>query len=167
MNNRPGWLLSLFAATLVPTLLPTVYFSVVMLTSPYPNWTTLFLVFIVAFVTALGHVAFLGIPGVLVLSRARQLKAWTVCALGFFCGCLPMAMWTWPLQASRRGASSSEWDGEKMVHSIVNGVPTLTGWINYGEGVATMGALGAAAAAVFWLTWKYTGRPHRIDVSGA
>jgi hypothetical protein len=157
MNTTTRWLLSLCAATLVPTLLPTLYFCVVFLTSPYPDGTAIFLVFIVALMITLGHLGFLGIPGLLVLSRTRQFKAWTICVLGFFLGCLPMSIWSWPLRASLRGASESHWDGEKMMSSMVNGVPTFAGWLSYGKGVLAVGLLGAASGTAFWLAWKYAG----------
>ncbi|MES2071703.1 MAG: hypothetical protein V4488_15215 [Pseudomonadota bacterium] len=149
--------MSLTTATLVPTLLPTAYFSVVLLASPYPNSGTIFIVAIVAFLASLGHVAVLGIPGLLLLSRARQFKALPICLLGFFLGCLPMGIWSWPLKASLRGASDSHWDGEKIVHSMVDGVPTLIGWVSYGEGVLSMGAFGAVAGVAFWLAWRNSG----------
>lgn len=153
MNNKRRWLLSLSIATLVPTLLPTVYFAVVLLASPYPDSNTIFIVAIVAFLASLGHVAILGIPGLLLLSRTRKFKAWAICLLGFFLGFLPMSIWSWPLKASLRGASDSHWDGEKIVHSMVDGVPTLVGWVSYGQGVLSMGALGLASGAAFWLAW--------------
>jgi hypothetical protein len=160
MNNKRRWLLSLSIATLVPTLLPTVYFAVLLLASPYPNSSTVFIVAIVAFVASLGHVA-LAIPGLLLLSRTRQFKAWTICLLGFFFGCLPMSIWSWPLKASLRGASDSHWDGEKIVNSMIDGSPTLVGWVSYGEGVLSMGALGALSGAVFWLAWRNIGNSSR------
>jgi hypothetical protein len=160
MNNKRKWLLSLFTATLVPTFLPTVYFAVLLLASPYPNSSTIFIVAIVSFVASLGHVA-LGIPGLLLLSRTRQFKAWAICLLGFFLGCLPMSIWSWPLKASLRGASDSHWDGEKVVHSIVDGVPTLVGWVSYGQGVLSMGALGLASGAAFSIAWWNIGSSSR------
>ena len=161
MNTRARWLSSLCAAILVPTLLPTFYLSIESLASPYPNSGVIFLTFIVALISALGHLGLLGIPGLLVLSRARQFKAWTICLLGFFLGCLPMSIWSWPLRASLRRASESHWDGQRVVNSMVNGVPTLAGWLSYGEGVLAMGTLGAASGAAFWLAWKYIGRTNQ------
>lgn len=158
MNTTTRWLFSLGAATLVPTLLPTLYFSAVFLASPYPNGAAIFLVFMVALMVTLGHLGILGLPGLLLLSRSQQFKAWTICLLGFSLGCLPMSIWSWPLRPSLRGASESHWDGEKIVNSMVNGVPTLVGWMSYGEGVLVLGLLGAASGAAFWLAWKYTGR---------
>jgi hypothetical protein len=160
MNCKRRWLLSITAATLAPTLLPTIYFSVLSLASRYHNSITIYVVAIVAFIVPLGHVAALGIPGLLLLSRARQFKAWTICVLGFFFGCLPMSIWSWPLKASLHGTSDAHWDGQKIVHSMVNGVPTLVGWISYLEGVVSMGALGAVSGAAFWFAWKNIGTLH-------
>jgi hypothetical protein len=154
MNSKLRWLLSITTATFVPTLLPTIYFAVVSLASPYPNSSTIFIVTIVAFLVSLGHIAALGIPGLLLLHRTRQFKAWTICGMGFFFGCLPTSIWSWPLKASLRGASESHWDGDKIVHSMVDGVPTLVGWIGYLEGVLSMGAFGAVSGAAFWLAWR-------------
>jgi hypothetical protein len=162
MNNKRQWFFGLTTATLVPTLLPTVYFAVVLLASPYPNSSTIFIVAIVAFLVSLGHVAILGIPGLLLLSRTRQFNAWAICLLGFFLGCLPMSIWSWPLKASLRGASDSHWDGEKIVHSMVDGIPTLVGWVSYGQGVLSMGALGLASGVAFSLAWWNIGSSSRL-----
>jgi hypothetical protein len=154
MNTESRWLFSITTATIVPTLLPTIYFAVLSHASSDPNKNTVFIVAIVAFLVVLTHIAVLGIPGLLLLSLTRQFKAWTICVLGFFFGCVPISIWAWPLKSSLRGASDSHWDGEEMVQSLVNGVPTLSGWIGYGEGVLSMGALGAVSGAAFWLTWR-------------
>jgi len=157
MNILPRWLWGAIAATLLPTCLPTIYFGWFDLTSPYPNGTTVLLIFIVAFVISLGHVAFLGIPGLFLLRKIRKFTVWAISLLGFLAGCLPMGLWSWPLKSSLRGTSYTYWDGEKMVSSMIDGIPTHVGWISYGEGVITMGVLGAVSGLAFWVAWNKSG----------
>ncbi len=68
-----------------------------------------------------------------------------------------MSIWSWPLRDYLRGATESHRDGEKIVYSMVDGVPTLVGWTSYAGGVLSMGALGAISAGAFWLAWRYFG----------
>lgn len=163
MNNEHRWLWSLIAATLMPTCLPTIYFSVLSLASPYPDSSALLLIAIVAFIVSLVHVILLGIPGLLLLSKMGQFTGWSISLLGFLAGCLPMGLWSWPLKSSLHGASDAHWDGERIVSSMVDGIPTLVGWISYVEGTMWMGAMGAVSGLVFWVVWNKSGSSSRRE----
>jgi hypothetical protein len=155
MANR-RWFCGLAAAVLVPTILTTAYFSAILLASPYPSGSAISFLAIVAFVTSLLHVVFLAWPGLIFLSRKQLFSFSTVCIFGFVAGCLPIGILTWPLQSAMRGASDRHWGGTEMVSSIIDGVPTLTGWISYATGVGSMGLLGAVAGLAFWMAWQRT-----------
>lgn len=157
MSNQRRWLWGLTAAALLPTCLQIIYFAGLEFASPYPNSDVLLFIALVAFIVSLSHVVLLGFPGLLLLSKMRQLRGWSICLLGFLAGCLPVGLWAWPLKSSLRGASDSHWDGEKMVSSMVNGIPTLVGWLNYVEGVMLMGVLGAISGLAFWIVWNTSG----------
>ncbi|MGN6229474.1 MAG: hypothetical protein ACTHNM_18760 [Dyella sp.] len=88
----------------------------------------------------------LGIPAYLLLRWRKAVRWWSTIASGFVLGAVPVAVFSWPLRFSQ-GASATV-DG---VPTLVNGAPTLAGWLQYLESVAFFGACGAAAATTFWL----------------
>lgn len=89
----------------------------------------------------------LGIPAYLALRGRPALRWWGVWLAGFLLAAVPFGLLTFPDLASNPG-EFMEAGGVKLV---VNGVPTLAGWINYLEGVVFLGACGTLAAAVFWV----------------
>ena len=91
------------------------------------------------------YVIVLGMPAYAVLRWRNAVRGWSTIATGFVLGAAPVAVLLWPLRNSR-GASATI-DG---VSTIVNGVPTIAGWLQYLESVASFGVCGAAAATAFW-----------------
>lgn len=163
MTSGSRWLLSLLAAALVPILLPTIYFSFVIAQNPYGSASGIFLVVLAAATATVAHLVVLGIPSLALLHRFQQMKAWTVCLLGFVIGCVPMSIISWPIKRGR-GTLVAQSEGEKMFAAIMEASPTTADWISYGEGVMTMGALGAASSAAFWVSWWLTGRSDAAKV---
>lgn len=47
-----------------------------------------------------------------------------------------------------------------MVSTMIDGVPTMAGWVIYMTGTATMGAFGGFGGFAFWLVWR-TMRPNK------
>jgi len=92
------------------------------------------------------YVLVFGIPAYLLLRWRNAVRWWSTIASGFVLGAAPVAVLSWPLGFSR-GASATI-DG---VPTLVNGIPTFAGWLQYLELVAFMGTCGAASAAAFWL----------------
>lgn len=41
-----------------------------------------------------------------------------------------------------------------MVQTVVDGVPTLAGWLSYANAVAGMGAFGTVGGLAFWVVWR-------------
>ena len=74
-------------------------------------------------------------------------------ASAFLVGAIPVGILTWPLNfPSLKGTASIN-----AVMTIVDGVPTLAGWLAYLEGLGTFGAFGATGGLAFWLTLKFSG----------
>jgi hypothetical protein len=94
---------------------------------------------------AAGHVVCLGIPAYAVLRWRNAVRWWSAVATGAVLGAAPLAVLSWP---SHNSPVSASVDG---VRTIVNGTPTLAGWLQYLESVLFFGACGAAAATTFWL----------------
>jgi hypothetical protein len=65
-------------------------------------------------------------------------------------GAIPDAIDTWPLGYSELRASAVLGG----VQTMINGVPTIAGWLNFFAGVAFYGAFGVASAVGFWLVWR-------------
>jgi hypothetical protein len=104
-------------------------------------------------VVAAAHVLVLGILAAVVLARFKAMTWWSCPAMAFLLGCLPVGILTWPLRHSA-GFSASHWQGGRMVDTVVDGVPTLAGWLNWLAGMGLMGALGASGGLAFWFAWR-------------
>lgn len=91
-----------------------------------------------AITTATLHVAFLGLPALVLHFVMARLRWWTLIGLGALCGFLPTAVWSWPL--------------------MVPPAPTVEAWAGYGAAVGAMACYGAIAGLGFWLVWALWGR---------
>ena len=100
----------------------------------------------------------LGIPAYLLLRWRNAVRWWSTIASGFVLGAVPIAVFSWPLRFSQ-GASASV-DG---VPTLVNGIPTFAGWLQYLESVAFFGACGAVAGTTFWLISRSPNRSLKAD----
>jgi hypothetical protein len=108
------------------------------------------------------YVIVLGVPTYVVLRSCNAIRWWSTLASGFVLGAAPVAVLSWPLSGSP-GASASI-DG---VRTLVNGIPTFAGWLQYLESAAFFGACGAAAATAFWLVARRPNRSFEADGSAA
>lgn len=109
--------------------------------------------------TSFLYVVVLGIPAFLLLRWGKAIYWWSATAVGFLLGCVPVAFSLWPADADLQ-TRASHWDGEKMVQTVVDGVPTLAGWVSYAKSVVLMGAFGAVGGLAFWLIW-WVMRPNK------
>jgi hypothetical protein len=142
--------LAFLAAILVPTCLMTGWYLWSQFATFKPDdqyiWVRTENFSMLCALISAAYVIVLGIPAYLVLHWRNAVRWWPTFASGFVLGSTPVAVLTWPLRNSA-GASATI-DG---VRTLVNGVPTFAGWLQYLYSAAFFGACGAAAAAVFWL----------------
>ena len=96
------------------------------------------------------HVIVLGIPTYVLLRWRNAVRWWTTIPSGFLLGAVPAAIFSWPLRYPGLKTSASI----NGVQTMINGVPTLAGWLQYLEGLSFMGACGIVGATAFWLIWR-------------
>lgn len=111
------------------------------------------IVFIYGILVSGFHVFTLGLPIVWVLIRLNKLNIWSCVIAGFIAACIPMAIWSWPVDYSYKSSSIS-WHRTEAVITKTDGIPTLTGWLDYFQGTAFMGIFGIISALSFWWIWR-------------
>ena len=94
-----------------------------------------------------GHVIVLGIPAYLVLRWRGALRWWSALLSGFVLGAIPVGVLSWPLRYPDLKSSATV----NGVQTMIDGIPTMAGWLQYLGGLSFFGACGAFAAAAFWL----------------
>ena len=99
---------------------------------------------------AAAHVLLLGVPVFAFLYWRNWVRWWSLTAFGFVVGCIPAGIIFWPPRYERRQYASS-WQ-EDGVWTMIDGMPTLAGWLEFGKRLAWFGALGAVGALAFWFT---------------
>jgi hypothetical protein len=146
---------ALLGAAVVSTVLFTALTAVPALwMQPAPAWVSIVHLGLFAFAVTVAHVVILGAPVFAILGRMRWIRWWSATLVGFVLGCVPTAIWSWPLKGSGPGTSVSVVEGKHLVQIMVNGVPTLAGWLRYARGVGEAGLCGAVAGLVFWYMWR-------------
>jgi hypothetical protein len=106
----------------------------------------------VTFIVALAHAVILGLPLFFIL-RSKFPIGIVSCALGgFSVGSAPTAVLA---LISMIGLQSASTGGKA---TVVNGVPTLAGWIEYALTVGFMGLVGLTGGLTFWLAMRVTGQ---------
>jgi hypothetical protein len=108
----------------------------------------------------LASTLFLGLPCFVAIELKRGVNTISAIVAGFAVGAVPFGV----LGLLPKGNYSASTNN---VPTIVNGIPTLAGWIEYLELLLTFGALGALAGLVFWLTLKWCGRRTTVAESAA
>jgi len=101
-------------------------------------------------IVAAAHVLLLGVPAFALLYWRNCVRWWSLTALGFVVGCIPAGILFWPPRYEKRTYASS-WQ-EDGVWKMIDGLPTLAGWLKYGKGLVWFGVLGAIGALAFWFT---------------
>lgn len=117
------------------------------------------ILFVIAFgmaalVIAAGHVAILGFPASIIGWSFGLIRWWSSTIVGFFLGCLPIAL----LMLPRKGSGSSV----QGIPLEIDGVFTSAGWVNFAQLVLIMGFFGAVGGLAFWLVWRYWDRITRV-----
>jgi hypothetical protein len=91
------------------------------------------------------HVVVLGVPAYFLLRWRGLLRWWSALLAGFVLGAVPAAVISWPLRYATPGSYASS----NGVETMVNGVPTVAGWLQFMVGAAFFGACGFVAATAF------------------
>lgn len=99
------------------------------------------------FIVSSGHVLFLGMPAYLLVRRFSVVRFWSTIVGGFLLGSIPIAIFTWPLRYPLQKVSSTS----NGVQTMIDGVPTMAGWLEYIGAFSFFGVCGAVAAMVFWV----------------
>jgi len=102
---------------------------------------------VMCFILSGGAVFLLGLPAYLVLLKIRMACQWVTLSTGFCLAAIPMAIFTWPPKQSALKTSASV----NSVQTMMDGIPTLTGWFEFIQGVLLLGLCGVLAALAFWL----------------
>ena len=106
---------------------------------------------------AIPFVLFIGIPATLLLAHRGKL-GWRLLALiGFVAAATPVAI-SGP-GGSPGYSSGGNWHG-KYVDFVVNGEPTLYGWLNHIESIFFFGLHGLVGATVFYALWRRSMGPN-------
>lgn len=158
--------LAFLTAILVPACLMTAWylwgqFATFKPDDPYIWVRTGHFIILCTLISA-AYVIVLGIPTYVVLRWRNVVRRWPTIASGFVLGIVPVAVLSWPLRFSK--GSSASVDG---VATLVDGIPTFAGWLQYLELLTLFGACGAAAATAFWLVARCPNRSFEADGSAA
>jgi len=145
--------LSIIAAILAPAFLISAWylygqFTIFESNDPY-IWVRTKKFIISSLVISSGHVLLLGLPVFLLMRWANIVRWWSTVAVGFVLGAIPIAIYTWPVHS--KGNFTASVNG---IATVINGVPTQEGWLQYAYSFSYMGLLGAMSALAFWLVWR-------------
>jgi hypothetical protein len=109
---------------------------------------------LLALFISVGHAVVLGLPLFLIFRSMGWISAISCIAGGAIVGVLPVGLLAWPFRPGN--GTYSSFNG---VVTVVNGIPTVAGWLSYLQFLAFLGAFGALAGLVFWLALKLGGYP--------
>lgn len=102
---------------------------------------------IICFFISAGFVFLLGLPAYFVLRKFQLVRRWPTLCVGFSLAAIPMVIFTWPLKHLEMKKSASV----NGVQTMIDGVPTLAGWLQFVQGVLFFGVCGLLGALAFWL----------------
>jgi len=142
--------LAFLAAALFPTCLMTGWylygqFATFEANDPYIWVRTRGFLFMCLWV-ATAFVVVLGVPAYFLLRKLNAVRWWSTVATGFILGAVPYTIFAWPLQYAELHSSSTV-DG---VQTMIDGIPTAAGWIQFTSAALFFGACGAVGALAFW-----------------
>ena len=108
-------------------------------------------------VFAIPFVVIVGVPAALLLSRDRALRWAPLALVGTVAAILPLLA---IIPGGGTGDSSGgNWHGQ-VVDYVVNGKPTLYGWLSYLESLLYFGLPGLIGASVFYAVWRRSMGPN-------
>jgi len=143
--------LAFLAAILAPTLILAAWylygqFQTFDSADPY-IWIRTRSFLTICLVISAAYVVALGIPAYALLRWRKAIRWWSTIAMGFLLGVIPPAVLFWPLRYGELKTTSS-FNGAQ---TMIDGMPTAAGWMQYLAGITSFGALGGVGAFAFWL----------------
>jgi hypothetical protein len=151
MSKHNNLIVSGLAAILIPTLASIFCFGGFFLLSWQPGQPAgkiLALIAVVSFGVSFLLVLAFGLPIVLVLRRINFFNGWSVVGAGFTLACVVTGIILHPRHPEGMTFISGG------TATVIKGVVTAAGWLNYLIAVTVMGGLGALSASAFWCTWR-------------
>jgi hypothetical protein len=152
----PRHIMLAFAAALLSAVTTTLLLTLVTLVRIEEAWNivvvseTLALAR-VTFVVCLAPALVLGLPGILLLHAKDRLGIASCALAGFFVGAVPFGLLALTSMFGVRSASTGG------TPTVVNGVPTLAGWIEYVRNVGSIGLFGLAGGLTAWAVTQIAG----------
>lgn len=137
-------IIALVIAGIAPAVLPGLVFVGV---------TGQFISFLLPLVISFAHVFFLGIPAFFLGLYLRKIRWWSTIIASFIVGALPIAILTWPLRYPELQTTSRRAEGESIVYTMVDGMPTATGWSDYITLFTIAGMFGVVGGIAFWFVY--------------
>lgn len=115
------------------------------------------------FVAALAHALVFGLPLYFLLRLSRSIGI-AACAIGgFLLGAVPLSALTLMISSGRYDASTGD------TPTVVNGVRTAAGWIEFAQDAGILGLYGLAGGLTFWAAMRLAGQGmgkfHSLDLS--
>jgi hypothetical protein len=105
------------------------------------------------FIVALAHALILGLPLFFFLRSIHRLGIASCVLAGFLVGAVPFGVLD---LISMFGVQSASTGGTPT--TIINGLPTLAGWIEYAYAVSFTGLFGLAGGVTFWVVMRVSGQ---------
>ena len=144
-------IIAFISAVLIPALLMTAWYLYGQFITFEPDdpyiWVRTRGFLALCIVVSAVFVLALGLPAYFLLRRFNIIRWWSTLSVGFILGAIPMAIFTWPLKYPEMKTSASV----NGVQTMIDGVPTVAGWLQFIEGVSFLGACGMVGAFAFWL----------------
>ena len=142
--------IAFLSAAILPSLLMTAWYLYGQFTTfessdPY-IWVRTGGFLSLCIMVSLAYVIVLGAPAYYLLRKLKAVWWWSTIATGFILGAIPMALFTWPLNPGNKTSASIN-----GVQTIIDGVPTIEGWLQFVYGVSFVGLCGMVGALAFWL----------------
>src|SRR5258708_18082499 len=109
----------------------------------------------ISFGIALAHAVLLGLPTFLVLRTKNWVNGISTPVAGFIIGAIPVGVLSWPMRYS--DLKSNAWTGPERVQTMLDGVPTLAGWLPDLQGLLFFCAFRAVGGNTFWATLRVSG----------
>lgn len=117
------------------------------------------------FIVAAVHALVLGLPLFYLLRSMRRIGVASSALGGILIGAVPFGVLT---MISMFGPYSASSGGRP---TVINGVPTLAGWIDYAYAVGSIGMFGLAGGLTFWaamrLSGQIAGKPNKPEAQSS